>query len=213
MLANTVLIISSDHVGWAALRVILARMRNIHIVGDVADLRQAAGLIATASPDVIVTEVVVAGIEVLPFLTDLRRERNFQSKLIVFAARYETLQVRNSLEGGIVGYLLWGDLSTAVLGHCLAALIGGDIVLGSRAVVLDFLAAPGGPQPDVPTLTVPERAVLQLLADGLTNRAIGGRVGLSERSVERLVAGLERKLGAANKFVLAVRATRLGLIR
>lgn len=156
---------------------------------------------------------MVAGAEALPLLIDLQREREQRSKIVVFAARYGRAQAQNPLERGVVAYLLWGDLTGAVLGHCLAALFAGDLVLGSRAVVLDFVAGLRGPRQESPPLSAQERLVLQPLAEGLTNRAIAGRVGVSERSVDRLVSGLERKLGAANKFVLAVRATRLGLVR
>lgn len=61
--------------------------------------------------------------------------------------------------------------------------------------------------------TARARAVLGRLADGQTREAIAAAEGVSPATVKRIVAELEAKLDVPNQFVLAVRATQLGLIR
>ena len=73
---------------------------------------------------------------------------------------------------------------------------------------------PARERPDdlVETLTPREWEVLQLLADGLTNRAIAQRLGISDHTVKFHVNAVLGKLGAQSRTEAVVRATRLGLL-
>lgn len=63
-----------------------------------------------------------------------------------------------------------------------------------------------------PRLTERERAVLQRLAEGLTREQVQAVESMSLRTVNRVVAALERKLDAPNVFALGARAAQLGLV-
>jgi two-component system, NarL family, response regulator DevR len=63
--------------------------------------------------------------------------------------------------------------------------------------------------PDVPELTLRERQVLGLIADGLTNRQIGERLELAEKTVKNYVSGLLAKLGMERRTQAAVYGARL----
>jgi DNA-binding NarL/FixJ family response regulator len=75
---------------------------------------------------------------------------------------------------------------------------------------------PSGPEPAAATLVEPltarEDQVLQLLAEGLTNRAIARRLGISEHTVKFHVNAILGKLAAQSRADAVMRATRLGLI-
>jgi len=66
--------------------------------------------------------------------------------------------------------------------------------------------------PPVETLTAREAEVLQLLAQGLTNRAVADRLGISEHTAKFHVNAILGKLGAQGRTDAVVRAARLGLI-
>lgn len=68
---RTLLLISSDHVGWTELRVILSGMAGVRIIGDTADLRQAADLLATTRPEIIIAEAFVGGTATVVMATQL----------------------------------------------------------------------------------------------------------------------------------------------
>ena len=85
----------------------------------------------------------------------------------------------------------------------------------ARAARLDadaYLVAPpdrdGAPEP----LTLREVQVLELLAEGLPNKAIAARLGVSDQTVKFHVAAISGKLGAANRTDAVRRGVRLGLI-
>ena len=70
----------------------------------------------------------------------------------------------------------------------------------------------GQPGPPVEPLTPRELDVLQLLADGLVNRAIAQRLGISERSAKAHVTGIPGKLGTQSRAEAVARGIRLGLL-
>ncbi len=94
----------------------------------------------------------------------------------------------------------------------LQAVAGGFLVLDP--ILADALGAPE----DVPAafpidkLTPRELEVVQLLAQGLANKAIAHRLGISEHTVKFHVNAIMDKLDAQNRTEAAVRATRMGLI-
>ena len=76
------------------------------------------------------------------------------------------------------------------------------------AILLAPRDAPESPE----TLTPREIQVLELLAEGLPNKAIASRLGLSDQTVKSHVAAIAGKLGAANRTDAVRRAVRQGLI-
>jgi DNA-binding NarL/FixJ family response regulator len=75
-----------------------------------------------------------------------------------------------------------------------------------------ILLAPRDVPPSPETLTSREREVLALLAEGLPNKAIAARLGLSDQTVKSHVAAIAGKLGAANRTDAVRRAVRQGLV-
>lgn len=217
---HTVMLISSDAIGWEAVRTILAALPDLRVVGDATTLSQAHQLATAYRPDAIITEPSIEGIPILPQLVELRREccldsKIIVSKIIVLAAHYEPGQVRVPEESGIAGYLLWSDLSRRVLRHALAAVIAGDLILGSRTVVRALMATRppqiGRAAPMV-ILTPRQQAILRGLAQGLTREGIAQMEGLSLRTVKRAITEIQAKVGVTTPFALGVAAVRLGLL-
>jgi DNA-binding NarL/FixJ family response regulator len=80
--------------------------------------------------------------------------------------------------------------------------------LGAAAI----LVAPREATPSPEALTSREREVLELLAEGLPNKAIAERLGLSDQTVKFHVGSISGKLGAMNRTDAVRRAVRQGLI-
>jgi len=104
-------------------------------------------------------------------------------------------------------------LRAAANGH-LAVIAEFDTLAAARAAGLDaaILVAPHETAPLPESLTGREREVLELLAEGLPNKAIAARLGLSDQTVKFHVAAISGKLGAVNRTDAVRRAVRQGLI-
>ena len=93
------------------------------------------------------------------------------------------------------------------LGHGLVVLdapLAGDLLVSAQAVSVD--------ERPVETLTPRELEVLHLLAEGLPNKTIAQRLGVSDHTVKFHVNAILGKLGVASRTEAVVRATRMGLI-
>jgi two-component system nitrate/nitrite response regulator NarL len=94
----------------------------------------------------------------------------------------------------------------------LVAAAHGVIVLDESLIDQLLPAAPSSDLPPGQELTPRELEVLQLLAEGLANKAIALQLGISEHTVKFHVNAILAKLGAQSRTQAVVRATRLGLI-
>jgi DNA-binding NarL/FixJ family response regulator len=113
--------------------------------------------------------------------------------------------------GGVSG-VLSRDVDARMLADAMKAVMAGLLVIGPS------LSESFWPERDRPVespiepLTPRETEVLQLLADGLSNRAIGQRLDISEHTAKFHVTAIMSKLAAQSRTEAVVRATRLGLI-
>jgi DNA-binding NarL/FixJ family response regulator len=117
---------------------------------------------------------------------------------------------------------LFAAIMAGAAGYVLKQLHGTDLVDAIRRVaagqslldpamttrVLDRLREGPRRDPRLASLTEQERRVLDLVAEGLTNRQIGTRLGLAEKTVKNYVSSLLAKLGLASRTQAAIYATR-----
>jgi DNA-binding NarL/FixJ family response regulator len=103
--------------------------------------------------------------------------------------------------------VLPADAVDALLGTDAAREAEGRGALAARAA-----GAVDGGRARAPSLSVPEREVLALLAEGLPNKVIAPRLGISEHTVKAHVAAIFEKLGTGTRAEAVVTAARLGLL-
>lgn len=108
--------------------------------------------------------------------------------------------------------LLPRDASVEVVVAALQAVIQGLVVIDPSFAADLLSGADRLPGPLVEELTPREMEVLQLLAEGLPNKAIARRLGISDHTVKFHVNAILGKLGAQSRTEAVVRATRLGLL-
>ena len=177
---------------------------NVSLVATAADGLQAVALAEREQPDVAVVDFRMprlAGLELLARLREVAPD----VRVIVYTAEADEDLVRGALDAGASGVLL-KESPLADLVRALAAVAAGSTYLDPA------VAAFGAASDQVPALTVREREVLALLAEGLTHEQIGRKLAISGETVRTHVRKASERLGAATRTQAVATALRLGLI-
>ncbi|MFC9786678.1 response regulator [Rhodococcus sp. NPDC127528] len=120
----------------------------------------------------------------------------------------------DAVMAGASGYLLKQILGTDLVAAIRTAAGGGSLMDGeATAAALDRIRTQRSPGGRVEDLTDQERTVLDLIGEGLTNREIGQRMYLAEKTVKNYVSRLFTKLGMQRRTQVAVLATELRAVR
>jgi len=195
-------------------QLILNLAPDIEVVAT-ADGPRALDVIALHHPDVVLLDIRMPGKDGLSILHDLRAapERPVVAMLTTFDSDE---YIATALRNGAAGFLL-KDTDPEQLPQLVRTLHGGGVVLSptvSSTVVDRYLSA-GADQAGrdlVGLLTHREREVLVLLADGLSNAEIGGRLFLSVGTVKDHVSAILAKFDVGTRVQASLLAQRAGLL-
>lgn len=113
------------------------------------------------------------------------------------------------------GYLAQGELTAESLEKAFSGIIGGDVPMSGRLAgrLLENARHEVPPQAGRNVYLTPrERQTLELLAEGMSNKQIARRMGISQHGVKRLVANLLAKLNCPNRTLVVAVALRDGLL-
>ena len=131
----------------------------------------------------------------------------------VLAVVRDEEEARDALDFGARGVLRAGSEPRRVQAAVRAVAAGLRVVDEGLELVAPPVEVPTFDlDPEVPALTPREREVLELLADGLSNKEIAAELDVGERTAKFHVAGLLKKLDATTRTEAVVRAARLGLL-
>jgi two-component system, NarL family, nitrate/nitrite response regulator NarL len=137
--------------------------------------------------------------------------RSLASRYPVLALASDPARAREALASGARG-VVTHRTSGARLSRALDAIVEGLIVIDEE-LAEDALRPPARPLGSHETLTPRELEVLELLASGLSNKEIGGRLGVSFHTVKFHVNSILGKLGASSRAEVVALAAKAGLLR
>jgi DNA-binding NarL/FixJ family response regulator len=174
---------------------LLGAQADFEIVGEAGTAAQARTRIAATRPDVAVLDVRLpdgSGIDVCRTVLSTLPE----TKCLILTAYDDDQAMYAAVIAGASGYVL-KDVRGANLIDSIRRVAAGqsllDPTLKQRA--LSAMRSTSAPDPRLESLSLRERQVLALIADGLTNRQIGESMSLAEKTVKNYVSGLLSKLG------------------
>jgi DNA-binding NarL/FixJ family response regulator len=191
-------------------RLILSSQPDIEIVGEAGNGREAVELAEKMNPDVIVMDVA------MPDLNGIEATRRLsasapRSRVLALSMHKDSVYVREILRAGARGYLLKDSIDSDLL-NAVRAIARGDGYLSpgvSDAVLSDYRRHVTDP---LDLLTSREREVLQLIAEGKTNKEIAGSLNLSVYTVDAHRGRIMEKLNLHSTGELVRFAVRNGLI-
>jgi DNA-binding NarL/FixJ family response regulator len=184
---------------------------DIEVVGEAGTAEEALLLAPELAPDVLLLDLNLPGTSGLGLLRELA-PRLPDTKIVMLTISDDRRDLMDAVRNGAAGYLT-KDLSPDALQRAIRGIRSGDLAM-SRAMaaeVIQHLATttnrPPGPDAHggIPGISPREEEVLALLADGLTDREIATRLGISPRTVETHVGSLLYKLGVRNRAQAARR--------
>jgi DNA-binding NarL/FixJ family response regulator len=193
---------------------VLRGRAGIEVVGDAASAGQVLAHIAALAPDVLLAELEAEGEEMAG--TVLRLAGQDQAPGVILLCDAPLPWSREALRAGVRG-ILGREASATAIVAAVEAVAGGLAVLQPGLLPLLLppepdlaLAAALAPLPE--PLTLREGEVLRLLGEGLGNKAICRRLGISEHTVKFHVGAIMAKLRAESRTEAVMAGVRRGLI-
>ena len=186
---------------------LIDREPDLDVVGEAATVREAPARVAATAPDVVVLDVKLPDGSGIDLCRTLRSTHPELACLMLTAYDDDEASVA-AVVAGAAGYVLKDIRGQSLVAAIRTVAAGGSLIsaaVGDR--VRARLADPGSTDSSgAPTvdLTLRERQVLALIADGLTNRQIGERLGLAEKTIKNYVSELLAKLGMERRTQAAV---------
>lgn len=185
---------------------------DIKVVGEASTAEEALLLAPRLAPDVLLLDLNLPGTTGFGLLRELA-PRLPDTRIVMLTISNDRRDLLDAVRNGAAGYLT-KDLSPDALQRAVRGIRSGDLAM-SRAMaaeVIQHLASatnrPGGggeSREGLPGVSAREEEVLALLAEGLTDREIAERLGISPRTVETHVGSLLNKLGVRNRAQAARR--------
>jgi DNA-binding NarL/FixJ family response regulator len=191
----------------------LMLIADMEMVGDAADGRQALDRIAALETDASPPDVVLMDIS-MPVMDGIAATREIKARwpvieVVAMTSFVEEATVRDALEAGAAGYLL-KDADADEVAHAIRAALAGQMHLDPSVARL-LADSVRRPRPASADLTPREREVLELVAQGASNRQIAAMLVVSERTARTHVSAILGKLGLASRTQAALWAVREGL--
>ena len=210
------ILLADDHIVMrTGLRALLERQPDMEVVGESENGRETVELVASLKPDVVVMDVgmpVLNGIEASKAIVT----QSPRTAVVILSMHADESYVMRALSAGARGYLLKdsgaGDLISAIKAVSQGKSFFSPKV--SRILAEDYVRVlkQRGAVDTYDLLTVREREILQLLAEGKANKEVATDLNISTYTVETHRSHILQKLSLHNSAELVLYAVRKGII-
>ena len=195
------------------LRALLNSAEDLELVGEAGDGEEVVAQAAVLQPDVILMDLQLPGIN---GVEATRRILHSQPRVnvLVLTMFEDTDTVLAAMRAGARGYIL-KDTDEEALLRSVRAVASGEALFGPGVAerLMRYLAeaTPSAERAAFPELTDREREVLWLLAQGLSNQEVAGRMGISLKTARNHVSNILARLQVADRTAAVARARAAGL--
>lgn len=213
-------LIADDHaVLRAGLRALIDAQRDMRVIGEATDGKEAVTKTAATKPEVLLLDLSMperSGLHAIPLI----RQQSPSTRVLVLSMHEDLACLRAAFDSGAAGYILKKVADTELLA-AIRAVAGGKKyicsfcreILAQAALGVDLSDTDGALHERSRSFSKREREVLIMVAQGYTNRQIAERLELSVKSVESYRARVQEKLGLQTRVQLHRYALATGLLR
>lgn len=209
-------LLADDHtIVRQGVRALLETQADIQIVGEASSGAEAVDLCIETAPDVVLMDLLMPGMNGVEATRQIKQVSP-RTQVIVLTSYHEDEHVLPALRAGALSYLL-KDTSPADLLDAVRKAARGETSMSPRVASQLMLALQDGQsasqEDPFSALSKRELEVLHLIAEGLSNAAIGEKLFISEKTVKSHVGNILSKLHLADRTQAAVMAWRTGLLK
>ena len=194
----SVLIVDDHPVVRQGLRALLEVQDDITVVGEAGDGRAALSLATSLSPDIVLLDLKLPGMDGIAVLQPLAA---VGLRVLVLTSATDPAAASQAIRGGAAG-VLYKDIDPDALVRAIRSVHDGNVLLAPEAASSLVRGSAAN------TLTPREREVLAGIAEGRSNREIARLLRVSEKTVKAHVSSVLAKLGVQDRTQAAVYAVR-----
>ncbi|MFF2519244.1 response regulator [Streptomyces sp. NPDC058086] len=200
-----------------ALRMVIADIEDVEVVGEAADGEEAVTRAEELRPDVVVMDIRMPGVDGIEATRRITAGAG-ESRIVVLTTFDDDDYVYGALRAGASGFLVKDMALDDIIGAIRVVAAGDALIAPSvtRRLIQDFTSArssePARPRRDLTAITDREREVLTLVGTGLSNAEIAERLFISVATAKTYLTRLLSKLDARDRVQLVIIAYEAGLV-
>ncbi|GAX50050.1 response regulator [Streptomyces olivochromogenes] len=200
-----------------ALRMVIADIEDVEVVGEAADGQEAVTRTEELRPDVVVMDIRMPGVDGIEATRRITTGAG-ESRIVVLTTFDDDDYVYGALRAGASGFLVKDMALDDIIGAIRVVAAGDALIAPSvtRRLIQDFTSArssePARPRRDLTAITDREREVLTLVGTGLSNAEIAERLFISVATAKTYLTRLLSKLDARDRVQLVIIAYEAGLV-
>ena len=210
----TVMLVDDHRMVRQGVRAFIETQPDLKVVAEAEDGESAVRLAKQHVPDVVLMDLVMPGMDGVEATRQVKAASP-RSQVVVLTSYHEDEHIFPAIRAGALSYVL-KDIGPMELAEVIRKAAEGEAVLHPR-VAARVIQEVQGTRQDAPNpfteLSDRELEVLRLIADGLSNAEIAGRLVISEKTVKGHVSNILGKLHLGDRTQAAVYAWREGLMR
>ncbi len=207
-MAIRTLIVDDHPVVRQGLRMLLSHDADIEVVDEASDGIEGVEKACLLRPDVVLMDLLIPGLDGIAATTRIRQEVP-ETEVVILTSVLESSSVTRAIQAGAIGYLL-KDIQGAELLGAIKAAAAHQLHLSSQAsaYLVQGMRAPE----HFEALTEREVEVLQLLAQGHSNKTISRMLNIAEDTAKTHIRHIMAKLNVQSRTQAILAAMRLGLV-
>jgi NarL family two-component system response regulator LiaR len=209
----SVLIVDDHPIVRQGLRTLLDLQDDLVVAGEADNGKTAVEMAARLKPDVVLMDIVMPGLDGISATRQISALKQ-PTRVIALTSFVEDEKVIPAIQAGAASFLL-KDVAPGDLLEAIRAAYNGEVRLHPhviRKLMNQVASQPTATVRPGVDLTEREMEVLRLVAEGLSNREIAGRLVISEKTVKTHISSLLSKLGQEDRTRLAIYAIKKGLV-
>ncbi len=199
-----ILLVEDQYFARLALHSVIDAREEMRIVAESANGAEAVALYRAHRPDLVMMDLRLPGLSGFDAIRAIRNE-NPEARILVLSNYEGVADVERALTLGALGYLTKDADADLLLEAILRVHRGHRYLPPSLARLLEY-------GQDLDPLTARESQIVELIAEGLSNKEIGARLGIAEKTVRVHMTHILDKMGATDRTQLLIIALQRGII-